>query len=316
MEFLSTATEPRFPTLQPGDKVGVFAPAGPVDLARYEAGLDVLRARYQVVEAPNVRARSGFFAGSDEERLAATQALFYDPSLRALIAARGGYGTMRLLRALKLARFQLDPIPLIGFSDLTALHLAMRVRGIASVHGPVVTQLATLPAVDREALWALLEGRDKELPGSVASGTAIPLETLVASSASQIGPAPFFGGNLSLVSALVGTGYLPSTRGSILFLEDIGERPYRLDRMWMQLELAGALRHVSAIVFGDFTDCEPPRGEATPTWREVLQERCRALGTPAFLGFPAGHGERNLAFQEGGHATITMQDAERAYWHR
>jgi muramoyltetrapeptide carboxypeptidase len=307
---------PPFGALRPGDKVGIFAPSGPVEPERYAAGLALLKARYRVVEAANVLAREGFFAGDDARRLAETQKLFDDPSVRALIAARGGYGAMRLLPALSLTRFQRDPIPIAGFSDITALHLAFRARALASIHGPVVTQLAGLPAADREAFFALMEGRESAVPGSSRSGNAIALEVLRAPRQSTLGPAPMIGGNLSLVSALVGTSYLSSPKGCVLFLEDVGEKPYRLDRMLVQIQLAGLLKGVLAIVFGDFTDCDPPRGEKAPTWRDVLAETCARVGIPAFLGFPAGHGERNLAFVHGAPVTITLQDRRHAYLHR
>ena len=197
---------------------------------------------------------------------------------------------MRLLPRLDLAAFAASGKPLVGFSDVTALHLALYRAGGRSVHGPVVTRLGEEPPDSVERLFSLLERRGPPAP--------IPGRTLVAG----VAEGPVIGGCLSLVSRLVGTPYLPALDGAILFLEEIDERPYRLDRMWTHLSLAGVLDRVAGIALGDLTGCDEPDGSHGGA--EVLEELVRALGKPAIAGLPVGHGKVNLAIPHGARGRL------------
>ncbi len=263
------------PTLSPGDRLRIVAPAGPFDPEKFEKGRAVLARRYRVEIAEEATLRHRYLAGPDELRRRSVQAAFDDASLATLVAARGGYGTSRLLGELRLHR----PLTILGFSDITALHLAMLAKGFRSVHGPVVTQLGSQPDDAVERTFSILEGR------AVAplSGT----ETIRGGSAEGA----LIGGNLALIASLVGTPFLPSLSGAVVLLEDVGERPYRLDRMLTQLRLAGALQGIAGIVLGEFTDCEEK--DATFTSAEVLAELCGSLGVPVLAGLPIGHGAVN-----------------------
>lgn len=263
------------PLLSPGGRLSVVAPSGPFDAAKFEAGLGVLRRRYLPEVMPEASARHRYLAGTDAQRLAGLQRALDDEAVKTVVAARGGYGAMRLLASLSVSR----PVTLLGFSDITALHLAWQAKGFRSVHGPVVTQLGAQPEDVVQRTFELLEGR--------AVGSLRGTDTVRAGRAEG----PLIGGNLSLLASLVGTRWLPSLAGAVLLLEDVGERPYRLDRMFTHLVLSGALNGVAAIVLGEFTDCEEK--DATFSSAEVLSELTGALGVPVLAGLPIGHGAVN-----------------------
>lgn len=269
--------ELRPPALRPGDTVAVIAPAGPFDRQSFEAGLEVLAARYAVRYAPRIFERHRYLAGADAQRLAELAAALGDPAVRAVVCARGGYGCMRLLPGLEPLR---APKLLVGFSDVTALHQWLQRQGVPSIHGPVLTQLGRQPAPVCERLFHLLE----------SSRPVAPLGGTLTCSGG-IAEGPLIGGNLSVFTRLLGTPYLPPLDGAVLLLEDVGERPYRLDRMWTHLALAGVFRRIHGIVLGDFGACE--EREASYTSSEVLAELAAATGLPCAGGFPIGHGPVN-----------------------
>jgi muramoyltetrapeptide carboxypeptidase len=280
----------RPPRLAPGDPIRVIAPSGPVPREAFAAGIEVLRARYDVRFDDGVFTRTGYRAGPDERRLAELTAALADPEARAIVMARGGYGLLRLLPFIDVGQLVSRPRPIVGFSDGTAL-LALAARaGVASIHGPVVTQIGNLGAADHRVLFdrletpgpaPLLDGLDGLIPGRVRG--------------------PLLGGNLEMFSRLIGTPYLPDVSGAILFFEDLGERPYRIDRLLAHLDLAGLFGAVSGVVVGDFSACREP--EATradvPTAEEVLVDRLGRLPIPVALGGAFGHGTRNRALPYG-----------------
>jgi muramoyltetrapeptide carboxypeptidase len=197
---------------------------------------------------------------------------------------------MRLLPFLDAELLRRHPKPLVGFSDGTVL-LAFAARaGVASVHGPVITQLARLPEGDRASLFGLLEGPG---PGLLAEELEAPVPGRV--------QGPLIGGNLEVFSRLLGTPYLPDPTGAVLVLEDLGERPYRVDRLLTHLDLAGIFGAVSAVVVGDFSGCKesPTSGLASPPVEEVLLDRLGRLAIPVAFGAPVGHGARNVALPYG-----------------
>ncbi|MBE2252342.1 MAG: LD-carboxypeptidase [Myxococcus sp.] len=263
------------PLLAPGRRLGVVAPSGPFDLEKFERGLAALSGRYQVEVAPEAYGRHRYLAGEDHARAAAFQRCLDDEGLAAVVAARGGYGAMRLLPSLAVRR----PMTLLGFSDVTALHLAWQARGLRSVHGPVVTQLGAQPPEVIARTFDVLEGR----PVAPLAG----LEVVRAG----VAEGPLLGGNLSLLASLVGTRWMPALSGAVLLVEDVGERPYRLDRMWTHLALSGALDGVVGVALGEFTDCEEK--DAAFSSAEVLHELVGSLGVPVLAGLPIGHGAVN-----------------------
>ncbi|MFZ0499031.1 MAG: LD-carboxypeptidase [Steroidobacteraceae bacterium] len=267
-----------FPALRPGDPVVAVAPAGCFDRASFEAGLEVISHRYRVHYDPGLLTRQRYLAGSDERRLAELAAALADTGAGAIFCVRGGYGLMRLLP--KLEGIALAPKPVIGFSDITALHQTLQRQRLVSIHGPVLTQLPRLDASTHARLFELLEST---APVAELAGQ----ETYVDGTAEG----PLLGGNLSVLTRLLGTPFLAPLEGAILLLEDVGERPYRLDRMWTHLALAGVFRRVRGIVLGDFTGCEEKAADFSSA--DVLRELAAATGLPCAAGFPIGHGAQN-----------------------
>jgi muramoyltetrapeptide carboxypeptidase len=258
--------------------VVAVAPAGPFDRAAFEAGLEVIARRYRVHYDPAVLARHRYLAGTDERRLGELVAALRDSGTRAVFCARGGYGVMRLLPSL--GSTPLAPKPVIGFSDLTALHQLLQRERLVSIHGPNLTQLSRVDALAQSRLFALLES-------GASAATLTGAETYVGG----VAEGPLLGGNLSVLTRLLGTPFLAPLAGAILLLEDVGERPYRLDRMWTHLTLAGVFRQVRGIVLGTFTGCEEK--DADYSSGDVLHDLACATGLPCAAGFPIGHGEHN-----------------------
>jgi muramoyltetrapeptide carboxypeptidase len=287
-----------FLALRPGDPVSLVAPASPFDRTSFEAGLQILERRYRVRYDPGVLARHRYLAGTDERRLGELAAAMADTDTRAVICARGGYGLTRLLSRLDITAMASKPV--VGFSDITALHQLLQRDRRVSVHGPVLTQLPRLDALTHERLFQLLE-------------SAAPAATLTGTEAYVGGVAegPLLGGNLSVLTRLLGTPYLASLEGAILLLEDVGERPYRLDRMWTHLTLAGVFRQVRGIVLGTFTGCEEK--DADYSSAEVLRDLARATGLPCVAGFPIGHGERNQPVPLGIRVRLDAGDLSLAF---
>jgi len=288
----------RPPRLHPGDPVRVVAPSGPVPREAFDAGLAVLRARYDVRYDDGVFAREGFLAGSDERRLAELTAALADDDARALFMARGGYGLMRILPFLDPGALARRPRPVAGFSDGTVLLGFAARAGVTAIHGPVLTQLGNLSADDQRALFRLLEEPN---PGLLLDG----MEGLMPGRARG----PLVGGNLEVFSRLVGTPYLPDVDGAVLFFEDLSERPYEVDRLITYLDLAGIFGRASGVVLGDFSRCREPEATraSTPTAEEVLVERLGRLAIPVALGGAFGHGTRNVALPYGALCELDSQ---------
>lgn len=274
--------------LHAGDAVAVVAPAGPFDREGFEQGLAVLARRYRPRHGEGLFSAERYLAGSDDRRLEELQRALFDPEVKAIFAARGGYGAMRLLPRLA---WPAAPRLLVGFSDVTALHGAAQARGWRSAHAPVVTQLGRQPSASVDRLFALLE-------------SAVPAAALEGGRCLVPGTAegPLVGGNLSVLTRLLGTPFVPPLDGAVLLLEDVGERPYRLDRMWTHLALAGALKKVRGIALGDFTGCEEPGGAYGSA--DVLASLAAETGLPCAAGFQVGHGAVNLAVPLGARVRL------------
>ncbi len=264
--------------LRPSDPVSLVAPAGPFDRESFEVGLRVLSSRYSPRLGDSLFSAHRYLAGDDARRTSELLEAFRSPESRAVFCVRGGYGVMRLLPRIDLDGLPLKP--LIGFSDITALHLALQSRGRVSFHAPVLTQLGRSGADVVERLWQLLE---RDVPAPSLLGTETYVEGAV--------EGRLIGGNLSVFSRLIGTPWMPDLTGAVLLLEDVGERPYRLDRMWTHLQLAGIFEKVRGIVLGDFTACEE-KG-ASYSSNDILRELARETGLPCAAGFGIGHGQVN-----------------------
>ena len=286
--------------LRRGGTIGVCSPSGPVDPEVLEGCAQWWRAQgFQVRLAPHALARRGFLAGSDAERLGDLLALWRDPGVDALVSSRGGYGLMRLLDRLPAPELRRARKLFIGHSDATALLLFLRERcGLASLHGPML-QRGDWSAESRARMLELACGEPgfatplcgKGLRGGTARG-------------------PLVGGSLSLVTASLGTPWEVDTRGAILFLEDVGEQPYALDRLLVQLRAAGKLDSASGIAIGQLVNCESQRYPEVSS-RDVIDEVLGALGAgergAAVVDLPFGHIADNRALPVG---TLAELDGE------
>jgi muramoyltetrapeptide carboxypeptidase len=279
-----------------GSRVAIVAPASPFPPADLEAGVAWLRERYRVELGEHLHARSGYLAGSDEQRAEDLQRALDDADVRAIFCARGGYGILRLLERLSWDGFLRSPKWICGFSDVTALHVAAADAGVASLHAHNLTGLGRASAEERRAVLDFLEAD--------ASGLKLQWRDLsrVHGSEQEVVRGPLFGGNVALLHALAAARRLRVPPGAILLLEDVGERPYRLDRMLVGLRLGGHLAQAAAVVLGEFRDCGP--GADGITAAEVLAAETSALGIPVWQHAPFGHGAINHPFPLGLQAEL------------
>jgi len=254
-------------------------------------GLGWLAERYEVRFDRGIFTARGYLAGEDVRRARELDAALDEPDVRAILCARGGYGASRFAHRIEWSRLRSSPRWLVGFSDVTALHVEAARQGVASIHGPNVTALGQGNAPLREALIDALERphhvRRFDRLDVLASGRV---------------EGPLHGGNLTLLHACAAAGRLALPRGVVLFLEDVTERPYRIDRMLATLVAGGHLDAVSAFVLGDFTDCAPGRDGVTVL--DVVREVLLPLGKPIVAGVPSGHGLVNEPLILGSHARV------------
>jgi muramoyltetrapeptide carboxypeptidase len=277
------------PRLRPGDKVGLVNPAtAAFETMPIEILVDSLEALgLRVVHGNSYFSRRGYFAGADEDRARDIRTFFADPEVKALVA-RGGWGSARLLPLLDYETIRRNPKILLGYSDVTALLLGIHARtGLVTFHGPHPRMRFSadhLRQVLFDADAPLLEN-PREVPSDQTVQTEHRIQTLVPG----VARGPILGGNLTVLTAIVGSGYLPDFRGCVLFLEDVDEAVYRVDRMLTQLRLAGILDQIAGFVFGRCTECEPDSTYGSLTLEEVLGDHVGRLGVPAYQGAMIGH---------------------------
>ncbi len=297
--------------LRPGDLVRLVSPSGPTRAERVARGVELFTGWGLRVEvAPNAYARRGYLAGTDEERLDDLNAALADPQVRAVVCTRGGYGVQRIVDGLDLAAVRADPKLVVGFSDITALQLALwRAARLVTVHGPGAAWLdkRTGPEAAQSLRSALLttdpvtvRAREDEetsplrIPGPPVTG-------------------PLLGGNLCMLASTVGTIDQPALEGAILLLEDIDEPPYKVDRMLLQLRRSGVLNGLHGVAVGQFTRC----ADDWPTSIvDVLTDHLGRLRVPVLGGLPIGHGRNQRTVPVGADArldvdagTLTVQPA-------
>lgn len=300
------------PQLKPGDTVGIISPAG----ATYHQDqihlvVDAVRGLGLVPKlAPHAQERYGYLAGTDEHRAADVNAMFADPTVAALLPIRGDWGSARILPYLDYDLIVANPKVLVGFSDITALLLGIYARtGLITFHGPhgitswrpdqidpwqriimageALTYANPLLGEDQDRLMRV-RGRVQTITPGQATG-------------------PLIGGNLSVISGIIGSPYMPNTDGAILFLEDVGEAIYRVDRMLTQLKLAGILHRLRGFVFGQCTNCGPGETYGSLTLEQILQDHISPLGIPAWSGAWIGHVDPLWTLPIGGMVAV---DAE------
>ncbi|HOB91231.1 MAG TPA: LD-carboxypeptidase [Bacillota bacterium] len=294
--------------LDAGDKVAVVAIASPAQSLRdIHDALELISSSNLSVHIPERRLmwsanKTQYLAGPDWVRVSELNKALSDPTVRAIVCLRGGYGSMRVLRAVNYRSVAADPKPVVGFSDITALLTALYTKcGLVTYHGPVLTTIkrhvseedkasarmfvnAVFGRILEDDLWALTESaesRVKVIKHGQASGVLL-------------------GGNLSMMCSLLGTPYMPNFNGCLLFLEEVKEPLYRIDRMLTQLELAGVFRKVCGVVLCDFTGCPGAVDR-------LIRRRLLELNVPAIYGVSAGHGSRNFTLMVGHPYVIDTQ---------
>ncbi|HTJ82602.1 MAG TPA: LD-carboxypeptidase, partial [Polyangiaceae bacterium] len=269
------------PALSPGARVHVVAPSSPFEAVLAWRGLGFLARRYRLrFEREGLFVRRGYLAGDDARRKAELEAALADPDVRAIVAARGGYGASRFVHEIAWETLRARPKWIVGFSDITALHVEAARVGVASIHGCHVTSLGRSDARAHAGIVDVLEA-----PAAERRFTG--LATLCPGRAEG----RLFGGNLTLLHACAAAGRLFVPEGAVVFLEDVTERPYRIDRMLTTLLVGGHFERASAVVLGEFTDCPP--GPDRVRVEDVLRERLALLGIPVVSGLPCGHGRVN-----------------------
>jgi muramoyltetrapeptide carboxypeptidase len=293
--------------LSPGDTVGLVSPSAatddPLDLQLAAEAMQALG--LQVKLGPHLGSRRGHLAGTDAERAGDLDAMFADREVKAIVCVRGGSGAARLLPLLDYAMVRRNPKVLLGYSDITALHSALLSQaGLVSFHGPIGSGSWNSFNADqfRRMFFGreLMEYRNLSDPGD----ELVPRENRTMPIRGGIARGELAGGNLSVLSALAGSRYLPDFRGKILFLEDVGEAPYRIDRMLTTLKLAGVLDRIAGFIFGQCSECTPGDGFGSLTVPQIFEDFIGPLKVPAYRGAMIGHIRRQFIVPVGGRVEM------------
>ncbi len=300
--------------LKKGDTIGLITPGSYIGDDGLEKAINNLEGLgFQVKLAKNIRAERGFTAGKDAERLADLHSMFGDKQVAGIWCARGGYGCGRLLPNINYKLIKRNPKVLIGFSDITALLQAVhKETGLIGFHGPVGSSDFT--DYTREYLTkVLMEPQDnltirlsKENEGFAKTDKVYQTATIRGGKAAG----KLVGGNLSLLAPLAGTKYQPNIKGKLLFIEEIGEAPYRIDRMLTQLRQSYPLKDAAGIILGVFKGCEMKEGSRSLSLMETLTDRLVDLNIPVFYGAAIGHIANNLTLPIGGEARLNADNGE------
>lgn len=279
------------PALRPEGTIALIAPAGPAELDAEKAAQWVRNRGYNLRIFPGVFERDGYLAGSDDTRLNDLHAAFADSDIDAIFCLRGGYGTPRLLDRLDFGLLRDNPKPFVGYSDLTAVHLAIsRYAGFVTFHGPMfkVDLLGDKQQPTESSLFSMLRGQ-LGVGSVLAHPVAYPLTTI----APGIACGRLLGGNLSMIAAVMGTAFEIDAEGIILLIEDVNEPIYRIDRLLTHLRLAGKLAQVAGVLVGDVAGVDKVALE------QLLKQTFEPLCIPVLAGWRSGHCDPNLTLPMG-----------------
>jgi len=277
--------------LEYGDTIGIVAPASPFGLRKFKRGIDIVKSMgFNIYIPEGIFNRNGYLAGTDHQRASILNNLFSDKDIKAILCARGGFGSLKILPFLDYESISDNPKAFIGYSDVTAVLSALfKQSGLISFHGPMASELGSASRKTKKAMSSALTSRfDYES----ASGKGNCLKPGIASGI-------LLGGNLSTLCHLVGTPYLPNFTGSILFLEERGERAYRIDRMLTHMKMAGCFKGISGLLLGSFTCCGSQR-----MINKIVAGLFEEIDIPILAGFPAGHGKENITIPIGLQVTL------------
>lgn len=299
--------------LKQGDTVALVAPASPIPKDKFDIALKNIESLgLQAKYSQDVFNEYGFLAGTDSERLKDFTSYLADPNIKAIWALRGGYGCTRLLPDIDMEQVLCNPKIIIGYSDLTALLNALyKLTGLVGFHGPVaISRPFTEYTKDmvQKTLFGSTKGMVIPYIEQTEPGKKFSAEKYVINSGKAEGV--LVGGNLCLLASMCGTPYLPDFKGKIVFLEDVSEKPYRIDRMIVQLLQAGNLSEAAGIVLGVFNDCLPDQGDKSLSLRETLELNFKPLKMPVMYGFTFGHVPDMCTFPIGINAEMDTEKFE------
>lgn len=298
--------------LKPGDQVGLIAPGSPVEPEKINEALKTLEAwELKPKLGKHVHRSLGYLAGTDAERLEDLHAMFTNPEISAIWCLRGGYGCTRLLPHIDFSVIRNNPKIFLGYSDITALHLAINQQcQLITYHGPVATSKPTL--YSQQWLQKIIfDGQPQTIGRAPEHQNHSELKNDYRGYAINSGVASgrLCGGNLSLLAALAGTPWSPSYRNKLVFIEDIGEEPYRIDRMLVQMFQATDLSEAAGIILGIFNDCGPDNPDRSLSLEETLRQQLESLRIPVYYGFSFGHIDDQCTIPQGIMATFDTTDA-------
>lgn len=277
--------------LLPGDTIGIVAPAGPFDRKEFGRGVEALKAiGFRIVVPDDIYIKNGYLAGPDIHRANLINTFFADRKIKAIICARGGFGSMRILSLLDFELIKKNPKIFIGFSDISAILSVLYTKcGFVVFHGPMVTSLGD---ASRKTMEALLAAVSSDAMLAIRPKTGITIRHGLASG-------PVAGGNLTTLCHLVGTSFEPGLKGHLLLLEDKGEPCYRIDRMLTHMKLAGCFDDLAGLVLGSFKNCGP-----ISEIIEIVDNLFKEDNIPILAGFEVGHGKNNITIPIGLNATV------------
>jgi len=295
------------PALKRGDTIALVAPAGPVEIKTVKEFAEQLEmAGYKVIIPKGIERKSGYLAGADDERASELNAAIRDPKVRAIFPCRGGYGVIRILDRIDYPALRRDPKIIVGFSDITALHLAIaRESHLITFHAPMSLRGIAVP--DKEASFAVAsfkraifadQSKDRVGGYTIDAPTDRPKPVKLVSGKAQ---GRLMGGNLTMICSTLGTPYAIQPKGAILFIEDLNEAPYRVDRYLSQLRLAGALDAISGVVIGNFSSKEVTDAKE---FERVFQDYFATRKIPVLMNFPVGHVSHNATLPHGAMAEV------------
>ena len=281
------------------NKILIVSPSGAIDISYIERAKQILSSwGFYVEEGKFARGKSGRFSGTEEERISDLQYALDDKETYAIFCSRGGYGLAQIIDKIDFTKFQKNPKWIIGFSDITVLHNALANLGIVSIHGVMAKQLSEL-SENVESITNFKE---------ILNGN-LPEYKIAPHSLNRVGEAhgKLTGGNLSVVDGLRGTPYDLNPAGKILFIEDVCEKPYHIDRMLQNLRMGGVLQNLSALVVGQFSDCEedPLMNKSIA---EIIHDAVKDYDFPVCFNFPAGHSDKNLPLVLGANVDLTVNE--------
>ena len=302
----------KFPDfLKKGDEVRIVSPSGAIDSEYVDGAVSLLQKwGYKPTEGMFTRTAYGRFAGNEQERFTDLQQALDNPNVKAILCSRGGYGIAQIVDRLDFTKFVQYPKWIIGFSDVTIIHQALNLTGYASLHSVMAKQFTELPA-DAEPLLLL----EKILKGKFPSYKVIPT-SYNRSGESKL---KLVGGNLSVFMGLRGTSFDLSFKDSILFIEDIGEKPYQIDRMIQNLRISGALRQISGLIVGQFSDCEEDP-DMNNTVYGLIADAVKDYNYPVCFDFSAGHIDDNYPLIMGATVNLDVDEGgaqisfESSFW--